>query len=249
MGGGAREWRQLPLGFRSADGKTFASFVTTAENEATLATLERWVSSATPGIFFLVGVPHTGRTHLLQAAAAQRLAQDETARVWLLPLAELAQAAVDPGEVIDGLEYAELLCLDDIDAVVHDRGWCEALFHLFNRLQQQGGQLLVSAAVAPVALNCFLPDLQSRLAWGGCYRLQPLDDAGRHTLLVELAASRGLHLADGVASYILTRFSRDSADLVSMVEKLDDLSLVTKRRITIALVRELADSSGGGNAS
>ncbi|MDX9875768.1 MAG: DnaA regulatory inactivator Hda [Spongiibacteraceae bacterium] len=243
------EWRQLPLGFRFPEGKTFASFVTVPANEATVATLERWVNSATPGVFFLAGPAHSGRTHLLQAAAAQRLARDGGARVWLLPLAELAEAGLDPVEVTDGLEQAELLCLDDIDAVVTDSAWCEALFHLFNRLQQRGGQLLVSATMAPAALPCRLPDLQSRLGWGGCYRLEPLDDAGRHALLTELATRRGLQLAEGVPSYILTRFSRDSADLVNLVEKLDNFSLVTKRRITIALVRQLADSSIDGASS
>lgn len=222
--------RQLPLALRLAPNATFANFTTTEATAPVLHALQHWLRSPAGGTFYLAGPSGSGRTHLLQAAA-------QRCDGWYLPLGLVRDQS--PVAVLEGLESAVLLCLDDIDRVVFDPAWAEALFGLFNRLRDSGGHLLVSAAVAPAGLVCPLPDLTSRLAWDGSYRLTPLDDEGRRRLLEARAAERGLRLSPEVISWLIVRFSRESQQLVSMVEKLDDISLVTKQRITIPLVREL----------
>lgn len=224
--------RQLPLALRFAPGTGFDQFVTTPETAPVVHALQQWVRQE-GGVFYLVGAEGSGRSHLAQAAA-------EAGNGWVLPLAEVGSA--DPAAVLEGMEQARLLCLDDIDQVAGDPAWAEALFSLFNALRDLGGALLVTARVPASVLDCPLPDLRSRLAWGGTWRLAPLDDGGRARLLRARAQSRGLLLSDDVVAYLLSRYSRRVQDLLSLVEKLDDASLVTKRRITVPLVRALADA-------
>ena len=69
--------------------------------------------------------------------------------------------------------------IDDVDRLLGERPWELALFGLFNALWERQGCLVVSAAMAPAAAGCVLPDLASRLAWGGVFRLESLDDDGR----------------------------------------------------------------------
>ncbi len=126
---------QLPL-FRPRTDASFANFVATEVNAASLHALQQWLQQAAGGVFYLFGVDGVGRSHLLQAACRDAVAI-------YLPLTELQNA--NPEEVCEELEQADIVCLDDIDVVLTERAWCEQLFHLFNRLQAADKKLLVSA--------------------------------------------------------------------------------------------------------
>ena len=161
---------QLPLGIKLRDEATFASYYP-GPNATVLAATRAFASlqSAVPECcLFLWGTEGTGRTHLLQAAC--HALADEGGLAMYLPLDELA----DEGPLLlEGMESVDLLCLDKLEAVVGRPDWEEALFHLYNRLREQGGRLLVAAAAAPRALGLKLPDLESRLGWGLVFQLQP----------------------------------------------------------------------------
>jgi DnaA family protein len=138
-----------------------------------------------------------------------------------------------------------LVCFDDIDAVCADRNWCETLFHLFNRhvgthLHNNGfGKWLVSATAPAAQINCALPDLGSRLSWGGSFRLAPLDDTGRQHMLQLQAKQRGMGISDEVAAYILRHHARDTQALLELLERIDRESLRVKQRISVNFVRKL----------
>jgi DnaA family protein len=225
---------QLALRLRPRSGATFANFVVAQSSAATLHALHDWLRRTDSGVFLLFGAPGSGRSHLLQAACAERTAL-------YVPLAELQNA--DPAALLEGLEAVELVALDDIETVLLDARWCEQLFHLFNRLGETGGKMLVSATQAAATLPCVLPDLHSRLGWGGSFRLQPLEDDDRRHALKLLARERGFDLSDDVLTYMFARVSRDLDALTALLERLDTLSLAEQRRITIPFVRRLIDAA------
>lgn len=229
---------QLALRLRPRGAATFANFVVAQANAATLHALHSWLQGVEPGVFFLFGAKGSGRSHLLQAACASIPAM-------YVPLTELR--AEDPAILFEGFEAAELVCLDDIDSVLQDNAWCEQLFHLFNRLTAARRKLLISADRAAAALPCALPDLHSRLSWGGSFRLQVLDDDDRRAALRILANERGFALADDVLTYLFSRFSRDLDALIALLERLDKQSLAEQKRITIPFVRRLIESSERAN--
>jgi DnaA family protein len=226
--------RQLPLSLNLRSDNRFANFIVDAANAGTVHALRDWLARAEPVVFYLFGAQGSGRTHLLQAAAL------ESSAVYL-PLGELA--AAEPEAVCEGLEAVALTVLDDIDRIAADPRWCEALFHLFNRIVAADHRLLVSARVAPATLDCALADLRSRLSWGGSFRLHPLDDDGRLRLLQVRMAERGLDIGGDVAAFILSHCARDSASLLQLVERLDRQSLVQKRRLTIPFVKAVIEES------
>jgi DnaA family protein len=235
MGGaGVSGPEQLALRLRPRSGATFANFVVAQSNAATLHALHEWLRRDDSGVFLLFGAAGSGRSHLLQAACAERPAL-------YVPLAELRDA--DPSALFEGFDAVELVALDDIDAVLMDAHWCEQLFHLFNRLAAAHCKLLLGASQAAATLSCVLPDLHSRLSWGGSFRLLPLADDDRRDALRLLARERGFDLADDVLTYLFTRFSRDLGALTALLERLDTLSLAEQRRITIPFVRRLIDGS------
>lgn len=225
--------RQLSLPVRLDDSATFDNFFATSDNSLALKACRDSARGA--GWVFLFGPSGAGRSHLLQAACHECKG---TARYF--PLAELADC--DPGAVLENVESASLVALDDIDAVITDPAWAEQLFHALNRMQRSGSGGLISARQAPRQLPCILPDLQSRLSWHPAIRIAALDDAQRIAALCARAHHRGLELDETVARYIIHRYSREPARLFALLETLDQRSLELQRRLTIAFVREVMAS-------
>lgn len=217
--------------FRSRSDASFANFFVSAANAPIIHALREWLQFGT-GAFYLYGASHSGKSHLLQAAAHAN-------NFLYLPLAELQQH--NPSDVLEGLDNFSGICFDDLHCVVADPAWCEQLFHLFNRMQSSAAKWLASAACASAQLSCALPDLQSRLRASGDFRLHALtDDECAHALQLR-AGERGIALSEEVVAYILARKSRAFSALLSVLDQLDTQSLIEKKPITIPFVRRVLE--------
>lgn len=227
---------QLPLGIKLNDEATFSNFYT-GPNAAVASAVKQLADPESANVescIYLWGPPASGRSHLLQAACHQMAAADGLAMY--LPLDELK----DHGpSVLEGMEAFDLVCLDQLDAVASDDCWEEALFHLYNRLRDQGRALLVAASAAPRALPFALPDLASRLSWGLVFQLQALSDEDKHGMLKLRAELRGLQLSDEVARFMLNRGVRGLGELFAALEQLDQASLQAQHRLTIPFVKRV----------
>lgn len=219
---------QLPLALRLRPASSLDSFVA-GDNAALLAALS--TAPLSPGPWFLWGEPGVGRTHLLEGCV-----RAHAAAACLLPASELA--GLSPA-VLDGLEQYPVLAIDDIDVLAGQRQWEEGLFHLYNRQREAGGALLFSAAAPPAECGFGLPDLVSRLAAGGVWRVRPLEDAGLVALVQGRGQAMGLEVSDEVARYLVSRSTRSAPALVALLEQLDRLALSRQRRLTVPFIRGL----------
>ena len=233
-GSGDVSQRQLPLDLRLRDASRFASFFAGGNHLARDAVQGLGAGTDMAGQQVLLHGPlGSGKTHLLQAAC--HLAHERGERVGYLPLVELAGAP--PHAVLDGLETAGLIALDDLDAVVGKDDWDIALFGLLNRLRDSGCRVLLAADRAPEGLDSRLPDLTSRLAWGPIFRMQIPSEPEIKQILAERAALRGLELPAPVAEYLLRHYRRDLIALLELLDRLDLAALAEQRRLTIPFVR------------
>ena len=224
---------QLVLPIRLADHAVFESFLA-AGNDALVATLSALADRDSDHGCWLWGAPATGKTHLLQAVCER--AGD---RAVYVPLSLLADAGP---AVLEGLARRELVCIDDLDAVLGDAAWEVALFDLCNQLTDSGGHLAVAASAAPRESTIVLADLASRLSRLAVFRVQPLDDEQRIEALKLRATHRGLDLPDESARYLIKRSRRDMASLYELLDKLDLEALRAQRRLTIPFVRDVLRS-------
>ena len=225
-------YEQLPLAVQLRDDATFENFYP-AENALAVNEIRRQVEQGEFYIY-LFGSQGTGRSHLLQAAC-HAADQMSLASVYL-PLDELQ--GYSPVELFEGLASLPLVCLDNIEAVLGERIWEEALFHLFNDMKAAGHCLLVAASCSVNELPVTMPDLSSRLGWGAFYQLKKLNDDERTAVLKFRAERRGLELSDEVSVYILKRCQRDMDALVKALDILDNASLKERRKLTIPFVKE-----------
>jgi DnaA family protein len=226
----------LPLHLPAAAG--FERFVADGNDEP-LAAVRAWCRGDGSPVLFLHGAAASGKTHLLQAAAAD-LATAGRGVVYV----PLDQAGVMPA-MLEDLERLDAVVLDAVEAVAGRRDWEEALFHLYNRLQARGRRQLVAARLPAALLPLTLPDLRSRLSAAPAYALRALDDAGRARLLRRGAEQRGLRLGDAVVAYVLSRCPRDPAWLVAFLDLLDQATLAEQRAPTVRFVGRLLDTLGG----
>jgi DnaA family protein len=141
-----------------------------------------------------------------------------------------------PG-VLESMEQLPLVALDNIQAIAGKADWEEALFHLFNRIRDRQGHLLIAANNSPKNLGINLPDLVSRLTWGMVYQVEPLEDDDKVQALLLRAKRRGLNMGDDVARFILTRGPRDMQGLFDLLDTLDQASLSAQRKLTIPFIK------------
>ena len=219
--------QQLTLGINLRDDATFENYFA-GQNEQVIHNLKK---QEEPYVF-LFGENGTGKSHLLQSACHKTGIKGLP--VVYLPLAE---AGLMPA-MLDGLENMSLIALDDIQEVIGDDGWELALFNLYNRVREKGVNLLISSADPLASLNIKLADLKSRLTWGPIFKLTALSDQEKQLALQQRAKNRGLDLADDVVTYLLKHSPRDMNSLFVLFEKLDQASMIEKRKLTIPFIKE-----------
>lgn len=230
--GEGRGWRQLALDFRWDESNELGAFVPGPNAEAVAAVRRAALRSGQP--VYLYGEPGTGKSHLLQSACTLATSAGRTAVY--LPLEDMLEWSAG---LLDGLENVGLVALDDLH-LLHDRpAWQEALFYLFNRLRDAGGQLIVAADHRPDRIGLALPDLISRLQWGLVFCLRELCDDDRLVALQRRASSRGIELPEETARYLLAHYPRRTRYLFGLLEELDVASLQAHRRLTIPFLKRV----------
>ena len=118
-----------------------------------------------------------------------------------------------------------------------------ALFHRWNRAQEQGTPLLIVAGEPP--WDIALPDLRSRLGAALQLEIGPPDDALAEALLQALAEQRGLPLGAEAADYLVPRAGRSWAELEKLVAAIDRLSLERKVPATHSIWRAALEAVHG----
>ena len=225
--------QQIPLRFRLDNDATLDNFYVADEAALAVHELRRQAQGAGERyIYLLAGV---GRSHLLQASCA--MAEGASLTAQYLPIRSVAVSS--PEWVLEGLEECDLLCLDDIDAVVGDRAWEVALFNLYNAALANGQSWLVSSRGGIQAERFCLPDLCSRMKSFSTYRLPVLGDDELLNVIVTRCRARGIIIDEAVVRYILSRGRRDLHYLVDLVAQLDRSSLQMKRKVTIPFVKDV----------
>lgn len=195
--------------------------------------LQRSLTQTDERFLYLWGDAGCGKSHLLQGAC-QAMSQKNQS-VAYIPLTLLKEWG---HESIEGIEEQALVAIDDIDTIATDKAWEEALFHLYNRIHDNGKTILmISGKQAPAVSGIQLADLRSRLAWGLVFQVNELPDDLKMVALQQHAHKRGFNLSDSAALFLINRCARNMHDLYQILDRLDEASLEAQRKITIPFIK------------
>lgn len=229
--------QQLNLALSLSDEALFDNFLT-APGSVRLQVVDLLRAVVNPvgrANIFLWGAAGSGLTHLLQAACHEASRRGQ--RMQYLPLSELT--AYPAEDVLQGLEFSDLVCLDKLEAIVGIPQWEEALFHLFNALQASGGQLLITADASPRTLGLTLADLESRLMASTIFYLPTYSDEDKVAVVRFRAAGLGLHLSDEALFFLMNRAPRSLSTLIEYLHQLDRYALQYQSKVTIPLMKKV----------
>ena len=226
-------YKQLPLAISPDIDNTFENYYVSPNNQIAIAVLNDFLVSGGEHFFYLWGEPKSGITHLLEAL------QNKAAMLTIqyLPLKDLI--AYSPVEIIEGIDQLDMVCIDDLEVVVDKPQWQETLFHLFNRLRDEGKYLLIGSHISPRNLTMSLADLKSRLQWGTVFNIQALSDTDKYHAMQFRAQRLGIQLSDEVVNYLLQRVNRSTGALFELLKQLDHASLAEQRKLTIPFVKKV----------
>ena len=111
----------------------------------------------------------------------------------------------------------------------------KALFHLFNRVHEMGGGLLMTAQTVPVFQ---LPDLQSRIGMTPKAEIKMPDEQTIISVCAKMFLDKQAIVEPAVLSYIATHTTRSFDAVRKVVNLADELSLAKGRPITIYVIKE-----------
>jgi chromosomal replication initiation ATPase DnaA len=224
---GGRRQLVLDLPHRTALGRD--DFLVARCNKAAVEWIDRWPNWPGPALA-LCGPGGSGKSHL--AAVWQSRSEADS---------------VDPGGIAAVIAGGDLpaahLVIEDIQAPDDE----EALLHLYNRVAERGGTLLLTSMTPPGRWPVELPDLASRLRAVPVAEIGMPDDALLHAVLVKMFADRQLRIAPDVIAFLLPRMERSFAEARALVEQLDAAGLAEKRTITIPLARNILSEKRAEN--
>ncbi|WP_196138295.1 DnaA regulatory inactivator Hda [Aliikangiella sp. G2MR2-5] len=225
--------RQIPLKVQLDDNATFDNFFIGSNRQL----LSRMKSAAQTRneFIYIWGSIESGKTHLAQALCSEFNKAGLSSAY--LPLGDSNLTS----EILQGMNFMDLVCIDELEKVEGNSSWENALFDLYNNLKNENRSLVVFSDKAPAQTQFSLADLKSRLTAMEVYKLESMDDEQKVELFISRASHRGLEVPPEVVKFLITRKSRSVAALMAMLEQIDHSSMALQRKVTIPLVKELFD--------
>lgn len=123
-----------------------------------------------------------------------------------------------------------------------DRAAENAVFHAWNRAQENGRPLLLTAGPG---WRIALPDLASRLGGSLQLAVRAPGDAMIAELIEAHAEQRRLALGEGAAAYLVPRIERSYAVIEDVVAAIDRLSLERRSPATMSVWRDALEAVQG----
>ena len=225
--------QQLTLNVGIRDGFRFSSFFVTPENAELLGILKRGFEQYAPQLF-LWGDSWVGKSHLLQACCDNYYQQGLMAAY--VPLNACARYG---SRVLAGVDSKHLVVIDEVESIIGQRDWEEALMNLINRCRAANIPLLFASRVNPREMTCVLPDFASRLLWGPAFRVHGLNETESLQAMAWRAHQRGFELSAHVMKYIEKHYPHDMKTLMTLLNRLDEVSLTRGRKISRELIRDV----------
>lgn len=118
------------------------------------------------------------------------------------------------------------------------------IFHRWNLAQEERKPLLIVVRDALPVWKPRLPDLASRIGVTPVVRIEEPDDILFGLLLERFLARRGLTLSPEVSAYLRVRAERSYVTIMRLADALDTAALSQRRRITVALARDVLAGMG-----
>lgn len=192
---------------------------------------------------FVFGPTGVGKTHLIQAIGIRIKEQNPQARV-LYVTARLFQsqytAANAKGQINNFFHFyqgIDTLIVDDIQDLAGKGETQNTFFHIFNQLQLNNRQIIMSSDCAPSQMDGFESRLLGRFKWGMTTELFKPDAELRRNVLLKKAQQDGIEISEEIINYIADNVTDSIRDLEGVVVSLVAHATVLNCEINMSLAQ------------
>ena len=225
---------------------TFDSFVGGRSNEMARAAaiqVSENVGGSSYNPFLLYGGVGLGKTHLMHAvgnAIAERHPELKVAYMYSQRFMEDMVRAIEHGAMSEFTQYyrsVDVLLMDDIQFLAKGSKSQEEFFHVFNRLQEDGRQIVLTCDRYPKEIQGLEERLESRFVWGMTAAVEPPELETRVAILLKKAEREAVYIPSDAAFFIAERVRSNVRELEGALRRVIANARFAGRPISIDQVK------------
>ena len=226
---------------------TFDTFVEGRSNQIARAAalqVSENIGGSSYNPLLLYGGVGLGKTHLMHAVGnsiADRHPNLKVAYMYSQRFMEDMVRAIEHGTMGDFTQYyrsVDVLLMDDIQFLAKGMKTQEEFFHVFNRLQEDGSQIVLTCDRYPKEIEGLEERLESRFVWGMTAPVEPPDLETRVAILLKKAEIDKVNLPSESAFFIAERIRSNVRELEGALKRVIANSNFTGEAISNEQVRE-----------
>lgn len=194
---------------------------------------------------FIFGAPGVGKTHLIQAIGIRIKERNPQTRV-LYVTARLfesqyttALTAKRVNDFIDFYQRIDTLIIDDIQDLIGKPSTQRTFFHIFNHLQLNQKQIILSSDTRPSLMEGMEQRLLDRFKWGMTAELEKPDFELRRSVLTQKAHQEGLEIPEDVINYIAENVTESIREIEGIMVALVAHATLLNLDIDISLAKKV----------
>ena len=226
---------------------TFENFVEGASNK--LARSVGISIAETPGKiafnpFFLYGPSGVGKTHMVNAIGVRIRELYPEKRVLFVSAHVFKTQFTDSvihntqNEFINFYQTIDVLIIDDIQEITTAKTQ-QSFFHIFNHLQQNNRQIILTCDRPPVLLEGMEERMLTRFKWGMTAEMEKPDTQLRRDILVSKIRKDGLVIPPEVVQYIAQHVESSVRELEGIINSIMAYSVVDNCEIDLQLTQRI----------
>ena len=222
---------------------TFDSFVEGESNKlarAVALSIAEKPGQVTFNPFFLYGPSGVGKTHLVNAIGVRLRELHPEKRILFVSAHVFKTQYTDAvihntsNDFINFYQSIEVLIIDDIQEITTAKTQ-QAFFHIFNHLQQNRRQLIITCDRPPVLFEGIEERMLTRFKWGMIAEMEKPDTKLRKAILESKIRRDGLNFPAEVVQYIAQNVESSVRELEGIINSIMAYSVVDNCDIDLAL--------------
>lgn len=203
------------------------SYLPTDSNREALDWVNKWPNwgeGIYNNIVYIFGEKASGKTHLA------KIWQNKSDAVFVTHRLLQEQLYFD--------EKVTAYILEDLEALVEQE---KLLFNFLNYIINSKKFLLITSNSSPSKIDFHLPDLKSRINSFLTIEIKRPDENMIGQILLKYFTDRQISISSNVINYLIHRIDRSYKNISDVAEKLDKVSLLQHKKISISMVKSVLD--------
>ena len=196
--------------------------------------------------FFLYGPSGVGKTHLVNAIGVKIKQKDPNKRVLFVSAHVFKTQFTDSvrhntmNDFINFYQSIEVLIIDDIQEITTSKTQM-AFFHIFNHLQQNNRQIIITCDRPPVLFEGIEERMLTRFKWGMVVEMEKPDTKLRRDILITKIRRDGLEdvIPADVVQYIAQNVESSVRELEGIINSIMAYSVVDNCEIDLKLTHRV----------